>query len=201
MRTTEHILSKYPGAISQREVYKTYPGGTTRTLSDTGKVSKKPRKGSPTGRTNGRLNLATIAGKSGVYAIYEQGPRMKAPTLVYIGMSRTNLYSTVSRHFQNWFSSKGNYKARISYVLEVRQGYKYFFEALPTPPGEAHALEVQLIKKYRPPHNGEKYNRIEDEEEQARRGAEAGEDTEGTITLEELERAEKERAAAYEDPF
>lgn len=83
-------------------------------------------------------------GKAGVYLI--KNPRGK---LVYIGMSETNLYGTLTRHFQAWNDPT---QKRTVYPQEI--GYKA--RIIYTRKDQAAALERALIIKHRPRDNPNK---------------------------------------------
>lgn len=90
--------------------------------------------------------LRALVNKSGVYAIYPKGEK----NAVYIGHSKSNLYKTLTRHFQSW---KDPRQARVSYN---DTGGLYYFKALVMTPARAEKLERALIIKNRPKDNPNK---------------------------------------------
>lgn len=96
----------------------------------------------PTATSYGKSNLSEYRGQSGVYMIKENG------RLVYIGHSKTQLYKTIMRHFQEWGSERN--RNRIYYFSHQAD---YRVKVYPYPPGEAELIECQLIQKYRPRDN------------------------------------------------
>ena len=81
--------------------------------------------------------------KSGVYLIRKDGE------IVYIGMSQTDVYKTMYRHFQKWNDKR---QIRVHYGRKdctVRVIYCNKAQAL--------KLEKALIVKYKPVDNPEKY--------------------------------------------
>jgi excinuclease UvrABC nuclease subunit len=96
--------------------------------------------------TNGKTNFRYTAGKSGVYLIY------KNDSLKYVGMSKTDVYKTMYRHFQSWNDPT---QIRITYngkskALRVR--------VILCTPAQAVRLEKMLILKHKPKDNPNKYN-------------------------------------------
>jgi len=96
--------------------------------------------------TGDKTNIRFTDGKSGVYLIYPAGSQ-KA---VYIGMSQTNLYKTILRHFQSWEDSK---QIRTTYP---KQGYSV--RIVICTPQQAERLERALIVKHKPSDNPNKYD-------------------------------------------
>lgn len=86
-------------------------------------------------------------GHPGVYLIRENG------VLVYVGMSRTNVYRTLYRHFQQWNDGRGY--DRIIYDPEQ---FNYQVSVIVTSPDDAHPLEMKLIKEHYPRDNKFKYD-------------------------------------------
>lgn len=96
-------------------------------------------------KINKQLRLKPTANQKGVY-ILKKGNEIK-----YIGYSGSNLYKTLTRHFQSWqdrtqiritYSKSENIKARIIYTPTATQAAK---------------LEKALILKYKPSDNPNKY--------------------------------------------
>ena len=90
--------------------------------------------------------LIGLKGRSGVYAIYSKGSAKAR----YIGHSKSNLYKTITRHFQSWSDPR---QARVSYQ---DTGGDYLFRAVTTTPARAEKLERALIIKQRPIDNPNK---------------------------------------------
>ena len=82
--------------------------------------------------------------KSGVYLI-------KRNSILYIGMSQTDLYKTMYRHFQSWQDKK---QVRVTYSKNDRS---IFVRVIYCTPVRAERLEKALILKYNPKDNPEKY--------------------------------------------
>jgi excinuclease UvrABC nuclease subunit len=91
--------------------------------------------------------------KSGVYLIRNKISK----DIIYIGMSKVNVYKTLYRHFHQWndysqrrvtYQSRENYEVRVI-LVEIELVAK---------------LEIKLIKKYKPVDNYEKYDNIQDAE-------------------------------------
>ena len=97
------------------------------------------------GKINKNLKLKPSGNQSGVYII-KRGNDIK-----YIGYSANNVYKTLTRHFQDWSSSR---QQRVTYnpgdKLKVR--IIYTNTAL-----QAATLERALIIKYKPDDNPNKY--------------------------------------------
>lgn len=85
------------------------------------------------------------AKKPGVYMIYRK------KTLLYVGMSGSNVYKSLYRHFQTWNDPT---QVRITYKqlknIKVRVIYT-------NTPGQAAKLEKALIIKYKPKDNPTQY--------------------------------------------
>ena len=93
--------------------------------------------------------------KAGVYLIYK-----KDSGLVYVGHSKTDLYTTLYRHFQSWEDKK---QVRISYANDFifntpksEYGKKFSVRVIYCTPSQAVKLERALILKYRPKDNPDK---------------------------------------------
>jgi len=100
---------------------------------------------------DGRTSFPKTNKRSGVYLIKENGK------LVYVGMSKTNLYKTLYRHFETW-SSK--HQVVTTYVNKLHR-FNYTVRVIMTTPPQAIRLERALIKKYNPRDNSEKYKAYE----------------------------------------
>jgi len=96
-------------------------------------------------KINKQLRLKPTGNQKGVYIL------KKNNEIVYIGFSGSNLYKTITRHFQSWedkrqirvtYSKTENIKARIVYTSTAAQAAK---------------LEKALILKYKPTDNPNKY--------------------------------------------
>lgn len=98
----------------------------------------------------GKTNVSEVFNKSGVYLIYKKG--VKNP--VYIGYSGSNLYKTLTRHFQSW---NDRTQVRITYP----QNGNYSVSIVLCTPEQAVRLEKYLIKKIRPVDNPNKYDTVE----------------------------------------
>ncbi len=95
--------------------------------------------------TGNQTNFRYTAGKSGVYLIY----RDSKPA--YIGMSKTNVYRTMYRHFQSWDDPL---QKRVTYS---KRSKSITVRVVLCTPLQAHNLEKALIKKYKPKDNPNKY--------------------------------------------
>ena len=93
----------------------------------------------------GKTNLKFTEGKAGVYLIKRQGDSKPC----YVGMSQSNLYKTITRHFQAWpdpSQVRVTYSQRSNLVIRV----------IITTPKQAERLERYLILKYKPVDNPNK---------------------------------------------
>jgi len=88
-----------------------------------------------------------IRRRSGVYLIKENAK------LVYVGMSGSNLYKTLYRHFEAW--NHPNQEV-VSYQSSMKQN-KYTVRCVLCKPGQAARLEKYLILKFKPRDNEIKY--------------------------------------------
>ena len=82
-------------------------------------------------------------GVSGAYLIYKNG------VLRYVGMSQSNVYRTMYRHFQSWEDSK---QVRVTY----KQLKGILVRVIYCSPTNAAKIERALIVKYRPQDNPDK---------------------------------------------
>jgi len=96
-------------------------------------------------KLNSRLGLLQSKKQKGVYIL------KKNNEIVYVGYSGSNLYKTLTRHFQSWedrkqtritYSKSENIKARVILTTTAQQAAK---------------LEKALILKYKPTDNPNKY--------------------------------------------
>lgn len=126
----------------------------------------------PPYKKEGKTTFPATRSRSGVYLIKEAG------SLVYIGMSGTNLYRTLYRHFEAWNhpgQEVTTYQSRLKRLV-------YTVRVVFCSPAQAARLERALIIKYKPRDNDVKYkgyqlkitdNVIEDEYFNARTITEA----------------------------
>lgn len=96
--------------------------------------------------SNGKSALTHLQKKSGVYLIYEND------RVVYVGHSRSNLYKTITRHFQAWDDPT---QRRVTYVNGKLSGI-YTVKVYLTKPSDAPILEEKYIMQYLPRDNEEK---------------------------------------------
>lgn len=87
-------------------------------------------------------NLKFTEGKAGVYIIKQPG----TPRPLYVGMSGSNLYKTITRHFQSWPDKS---QVRVTYS----QKSNIVIRVILTTPKQAERLEKYLILKYKPSDN------------------------------------------------
>lgn len=95
----------------------------------------------------GKTNFPKTRDRAGVYLIKEAGK------LVYIGLSQTNLYCTLYRHFEAWNHSG---QEVVTYQSRLKR-YAYTVRVVLCIPAQALRLERALIKKYKPRDNEMKY--------------------------------------------
>jgi excinuclease UvrABC nuclease subunit len=110
---------------------------------------KKFRK-TPVYNQPGQTNIRETKERSGVYLIYYGSD--KKP--VYIGMSASNLYKTILRHFQEW-----NDPAQQRTVYPQDPLYKV--SVVYTTPKQAPKLEKMLILRHKPDDNRHKWEGLE----------------------------------------
>ena len=103
------------------------------------------------------VNLPTCAKcyESGVYLIKSD----RTGKIIYIGYSATNLYKTITRHFQKWNDKKQN-----RFVYDKN---KYTIRVIFTTSERAALLEKYLIEKLQPRDNKMKYENYLSERESA----------------------------------
>lgn len=108
-----------------------------------------PYKLDPSGRNVLNINaLSHNVQQSGIYFIKEN----KSNTIVYVGFSVSNLYKTITRHFQTWTDIQRAVKTRFTYPK-----YGYSVKIIFTTPKEAALLEKYFILKLKPRDNTIKY--------------------------------------------
>lgn len=108
-----------------------------------------PYKLTPAGRNLLNINaLSHNVPQAGVYFIKEN----KSNTIVYVGFSVSNLYKTITRHFQTWTDIQRAVKTRFTYPK-----YGYSVKIIFTTPKEAALLEKYFILKLQPRDNTIKY--------------------------------------------
>jgi excinuclease UvrABC nuclease subunit len=108
-----------------------------------------PYKLTPSGRNVLNINaLSHNTPQAGVYFIKEN----KSNTIVYVGYSVSNLYKTITRHFQSWTDIQRAIKTRFTYPK-----YGYSVKIIFTTPKEAALLEKYFILKLQPRDNTIKY--------------------------------------------
>ena len=90
-------------------------------------------------------NLKFTEGKAGVYLIKRRGDSKPC----YVGMSQSNLYKTITRHFQSWADPS---QVRVTYS----QKSDIVIRVIITTPKQAERLERYLILKYKPVDNPNK---------------------------------------------
>lgn len=84
--------------------------------------------------------------RSGVYIIRRNFPTDAKPEILYVGMSQTDLYKTISRHFQKWDDAS---QVRITYPQTANYQIRIIF----CTPKQAVKLEEALRANYLPPDN------------------------------------------------
>jgi excinuclease UvrABC nuclease subunit len=99
-------------------------------------------------KPNGKTMFPETTKKTGCYIIKENDK------IVYIGMSKTNLYKTLYRHFQTWHHSQ---QEVITYVNKLKSN-RYTVRVVYCTPLQAEKLERALIIKYKPRDNWMKYD-------------------------------------------
>jgi excinuclease UvrABC nuclease subunit len=105
----------------------------------------------PPYRSTGRTTFPEMMNKSGVYLIKENG------RLVYVGVSLTNLYRTMYRHFEQWNHSG---QGVTTYYGKMKKN-DYTVRVILCSKAQASRLEKALIKKHRPRDNENKYKSYE----------------------------------------
>ena len=110
---------------------------------------------------SGKTNLAKFQGKSGVYIIKAPG----SEKLLYVGHSKTDIYKTVTRHFQSWNDRS---QIRVTYS----QKSDLLIRIVLTTPNQAPILERALIVKHKPKDNPYKFELFSPSKEEVRQDAE-----------------------------
>ncbi len=95
----------------------------------------------------GKTTFPATVDRSGVYLVKENGK------VVYIGMSKINLYRTLYRHFQAWSHSL---QEVTTYQSRLKKN-KYTVRVVLCTPSQAERLERALIIKNKPRDNELKY--------------------------------------------
>lgn len=95
----------------------------------------------------GKTNLRPATNKAGVYIIKEFAKGSKSGVIVYVGMSKTDLYKTITRHFQKWDDPK---QVRVTYSQDSNL---YQIRVVFTTPKQAEKLEEALREHYKPRDN------------------------------------------------
>jgi len=96
-----------------------------------------------------QTNISQFRGKSGVYILYSPAGKVR-----YIGSSRTQLYKTITRHFQKWNDSRER-DQQVDYVYQrivyPRKGWKVkIIETKPNAHGrEWKSTEPKQIRRDR----------------------------------------------------
>ncbi len=111
------------------------------------------------------FNIKKIS-KSGVYVIKKNGK------IIYVGMSKTNTYKTLYRHFQIWNDNRefdrlsknpySKYYERVTYYTDAnkKNNFRDFtVRVILCTPKQAERLEKLLIIKHKPKDNTNKYIR------------------------------------------
>ena len=98
----------------------------------------------------GSTNLKFTEGKAGVYIIKRKGTTKP----LYVGMSQSNLYKTITRHFQSWADAS---QVRVTYSQKA----DIVIRVIITTPKQAERLERYLILKYKPSDNPRKVQQYE----------------------------------------
>jgi len=90
--------------------------------------------------------------KSGVYVIKENN------TIVYIGMSKSNVWKALYRHFQSWNPDRTGKHYRVCYknFLNI---FHYSVTIIETHPLNTEKIEEELIRYYGPRDN-EKFKTV-----------------------------------------
>jgi len=107
---------------------------------------KKTRWFSPYER-KGKTNLRPATNRAGVYLIKEHSSSNRAGVIVYVGMSTSNLYKTITRHFQKWDDPQ---QVRVTYSQDSNL---YSIRVIFTTEKQAPRLEEALREHYKPRDN------------------------------------------------
>ncbi|MEA5404515.1 hypothetical protein VB776_16400 [Arcicella sp. DC2W] len=112
--------------------------------------------------SKGNTSFSERTQRSGVYVIRFQGQ------IIYVGMSKTNVYKTLYRHFQVWNDFREESREtknqharrynRITYQEARRNNFKgYTIRVILATEKQTIELEKMLIRKHKPIDNAEKY--------------------------------------------
>lgn len=96
----------------------------------------------------GKTNLQGTRGKKGVYLIKEDNK------LVYVGHSTSDLYKTITRHFQSWDDKQ----YRTTYARRMSRHRYTVRVVILQSPEKIENLERALILKHQPRDNQIKYD-------------------------------------------
>ena len=103
---------------------------------------------------NGKFNPKLIVSSSikvgGCYLIKDRNDK-----IVYVGYSETNIYKTLTRHFQKWKDISRTHQTRFYYDRELFTVKIYFCHYI-----LAAILEKYFIQKHDPKDNKHKYEEI-----------------------------------------
>jgi len=99
-------------------------------------------------KAEGQTNVSTTRNRAGVYLIY------KDRQLVYIGMSQSNIYKALLRHFQEW-NDRNQIRVTYPQLPEYKDSIVY------TTAKQAPRLEKALIIRLQPRDNPNKYQQME----------------------------------------
>lgn len=96
----------------------------------------------PVYNADGSTNVAATRGKVGVYIIYDSNNNVE-----YVGHSASDLYKTLTRHFQTWNDGLNKqYRAKFN-------KFDYYVRVIICPKSKVLDLEAALILKYKPARN------------------------------------------------
>lgn len=93
-----------------------------------------------------KTNLQPAKKRSGVYLIRKRDDTTKALKILYVGMSQTDLYKTITRHFQKWDDPQ---QVRVTYPQSADMLIRVIF----CTPKQAVKLEEALREHYEPRDN------------------------------------------------
>lgn len=95
--------------------------------------------------SDGTTNLSRFKGLAGVYIIKSKDGIFSKGEIKYIGYSGTNLYKTLTRHFQSWNDPK---QIRVTFSK-----HSVVVRIIITTPAKAPLLEAALLKRHSPSDN------------------------------------------------
>lgn len=101
----------------------------------------------PPYKPTGKTMFPETVNRPGCYIVKENNK------IVYVGMSKVNLYKTLYRHFQQWHHKQ---QEVITYVNKLKTN-RYTVRVILSTPLQAEKLERALIIKYKPRDNELKY--------------------------------------------